>query len=127
MHRRGNLTGLVLASAVLHADMALCLIGIVFLLIFLGVALPAVWSTNPARRRAAATVLTKILKRSSQPLTLNGVLRGHDRHVVGRERAVSGDDREPLASRLGDEQPVERVPVVQRQLSHRQPVPQRDR
>ena len=61
MTRRGNFTSLILTAAVLHAEMALCLLGVAFLLIFLGVVLPAVWSTNPARRRAAATVLTKIL------------------------------------------------------------------
>ncbi|MGH8881110.1 MAG: hypothetical protein ACRD0P_27770 [Stackebrandtia sp.] len=68
MHR-GNVSGIILAAAVLHTDMALYLIGAVFLLIFLGVMFPAVWSTNPDRRRAAATVLTKILNalRSRSP------------------------------------------------------------
>jgi hypothetical protein len=33
-----------------------------FLLIYLGIALPAVWSARPARRKAAATVLGQILK-----------------------------------------------------------------
>jgi len=31
------------------------------LLVFLGIALPAVWSSKPARRRAAAAVLEQIL------------------------------------------------------------------
>jgi hypothetical protein len=31
------------------------------LLVYLGIALPAVWSAKPARRKAAATVLAQVL------------------------------------------------------------------
>ncbi|MGW5125330.1 hypothetical protein ACWEQ7_15000 [Streptomyces sp. NPDC004069] len=33
----------------------------VFVSVFVGVVLPAIWSAQPARRRAAAAVLTQIL------------------------------------------------------------------
>jgi hypothetical protein len=36
-------------------------VGLLMLLVFLGVALPAVWSTKPARRKAATAVLGQIL------------------------------------------------------------------
>lgn len=36
-------------------------VGLLMLLAFLGVVLPAVWSTKPARRKAATTVLDQIL------------------------------------------------------------------
>jgi hypothetical protein len=36
-------------------------VGVLFLLIYAGVALPAVWSAKPARRTAAAEVLRQIL------------------------------------------------------------------
>jgi hypothetical protein len=36
-------------------------VGVLALLIYVGVALPAVWSAKPARRKAAAGVLRQIL------------------------------------------------------------------
>jgi hypothetical protein len=39
-----------------------------------------------------------------------------DRHAVGRELRVRGRDRQPLDDRLGDEQPVEWIAMVERQL-----------
>jgi cbb3-type cytochrome oxidase subunit 3 len=56
-----NLIRLALAGAALHAGIGANLVSVAFLLIFLGVILPAVWSTKRARRRAAAAVLTQIL------------------------------------------------------------------
>ena len=43
--------------------------GVIVLLVYAGIALPAVWSARPARRRAAAEVLRQILTlgRSGQP------------------------------------------------------------
>lgn len=35
-----------------------------------------------------------------------------DRHAVRLERAVRRQDREPFVERLGNEEPIERVPVV---------------
>ena len=55
-----NLDRLVTAT-VTHATPGLCLATAVFLAIFCGVVLPAVWSTKPARRRAAIKVLELIL------------------------------------------------------------------
>lgn len=37
---------------------------------------------------------------------------GQDRHVVGGECRISGHDREPLAHRLGDQPPIERIAMV---------------
>ena len=56
-----NLIHLALAGAALHVALGANLISVAFLLIFFGVVLPAVWSTRPSRRRAAAAVLTQIL------------------------------------------------------------------
>lgn len=62
MHRRRTpLTSLILTTTILQTDTAAYLIGITLILILLGVVLPAVWSTKPTRRRAAVTVLMKIL------------------------------------------------------------------
>jgi hypothetical protein len=36
-------------------------VGLLALLVFLGIALPAVWSSKPARRKAATVVLGQIL------------------------------------------------------------------
>ncbi|CAM5623199.1 hypothetical protein SXANM310S_02165 [Streptomyces xanthochromogenes] len=40
---------------------AIVLLALMFTALFTGVVLPAVWSSRPARRRAAAAVLTQIL------------------------------------------------------------------
>lgn len=61
MSPRRNLIRLALAAAALHADIGVNLVSVAFLLIFFGVVLPAVWSTRPSRRRAAAAVLAQIL------------------------------------------------------------------
>ncbi|MFE1409485.1 hypothetical protein ACFW6F_01465 [Streptomyces sp. NPDC058746] len=39
----------------------IALLAFVFTALFTGVVLPAVWSSHPARRRAAAAVLTQVL------------------------------------------------------------------
>ena len=39
----------------------LAALGVLVLLIYFGIALPAVWSAKPARRKAAADVLREIL------------------------------------------------------------------
>src|SRR5213082_345773 len=43
--------------------------------------------------------------------------RPHHRHPIRLERAIRGEDRESLVQRLHDEQAVERVGVVQRQVA----------
>jgi hypothetical protein len=51
-------------AAVLPVHVLLILaggIGVLTLLVYAGVALPAVWSAKPARRKAAAEVLRQIL------------------------------------------------------------------
>ncbi|MFJ5631053.1 hypothetical protein ACIQF5_00240 [Streptomyces goshikiensis] len=40
---------------------AIVLLALMFMALFTGVVLPAVWSSHPARRRAAAAVLREIL------------------------------------------------------------------
>lgn len=53
-----------LSAAALPAHALLILaisIGVLGLLVYAGVALPAVWSAKPARRKAAAEVLRQIL------------------------------------------------------------------
>jgi len=45
-----------------HVLLILCSgIAVLFLLIYIGIALPAIWSAKPARRKAAAAVLRQIL------------------------------------------------------------------
>jgi hypothetical protein len=56
--------GIAALAATLPAHMLLILGGGVaglVLLIYIGIALPAVWSAKPARRKAAAAVLAQIL------------------------------------------------------------------
>jgi hypothetical protein len=55
--------GILGFAATLPARVLLILgggMGILLLLIYLGIALPAVWSAKPARRKAAADVLAQI-------------------------------------------------------------------
>lgn len=94
---------LAVVVAMLHTGVWLYLISLAFLLVFLGVMLPAAWSTKPARRRAAATVLAQILTalRGGSPRTCES--GSHDRHVVGGECAITCDDREPPTSGLRHE------------------------
>ena len=56
--------GIAVLAANLPTQVLLILAGGVvwlILLIYIGVALPAVWSSKPSRRKAAAAVLTQIL------------------------------------------------------------------
>lgn len=61
MHAFGHVIHLVLDAVAPYVRIGLCLAGFAFLLIFLGVVLPAVWSTRPDRRQAATDVLTHML------------------------------------------------------------------
>ncbi|MGH3685098.1 MAG: hypothetical protein ACRDRU_07910 [Pseudonocardiaceae bacterium] len=69
MHSFRNALHVALTVLVYCIQIGLCLTGFVFLLIFLGVVLPAVWSTRPDRRQAATDVLTHMLNalRSARP------------------------------------------------------------
>jgi hypothetical protein len=61
--RGASASGLLTVSAAVSHLLAAIAIGsaLLALLVFFGVALPAVWSSRPARRRAAADVLGLIL------------------------------------------------------------------
>jgi hypothetical protein len=51
-------------AVTLPADVLLILSGVIaalVLLVYIGIALPAVWSAKPARRKAAADVLRQVL------------------------------------------------------------------
>jgi hypothetical protein len=65
MHRRrpttAVLTGGSAAIAAVHFPMALAVVAVIMLLVYVGIILPAVWSTKPARRRDARAVLQQIL------------------------------------------------------------------
>ncbi|MEV5876735.1 hypothetical protein AB0L75_21365 [Streptomyces sp. NPDC052101] len=45
----------------MNAQLPVLLAALVFLAVYAGVVLPAVWSRRPARRTAALTVLTRLL------------------------------------------------------------------
>jgi hypothetical protein len=58
------------AAVTLPADVLLILssgIAALVLLVYIGIALPAVWSAKPARRKAAADVLRQVLNTLHQP------------------------------------------------------------
>lgn len=59
---RAQVAVAVAAVVPIHALIvaAVC-VGVIILLVYAGIALPAVWSARPARRRAAAEVLRQIL------------------------------------------------------------------
>jgi hypothetical protein len=61
------LTGGSVVVAAVHSPMALALVAVIMLLVYLGVILPAVWSTNPARRRDARYVLQQLLRLLREP------------------------------------------------------------
>jgi len=61
-----------LDAAELYVRIGLGLTSVGFLLIFLGVMIPAVWSTKPERRRAAFAVLVHILNALVPPVSLTG-------------------------------------------------------
>lgn len=63
MTRGANVVGLLTAlTAAPHLLVVIAAgVGLLALLIFLGIALPAVWSSKPARRKAATAVLGQIL------------------------------------------------------------------
>lgn len=67
MHSFGNVIHLALDAVTYYVRIGLCLTGFAFLLIFLGVILPAVWSTRPDRRQAATNVLTHMLNALRSP------------------------------------------------------------
>jgi hypothetical protein len=84
----------VVTAATCPADMLLIIAvgtaGLVLLIVCSGIALPAVWSAKPARRRAAAAVLRQILnactpaKRREVMLTEGKAIRygvGNSRHA----------------------------------------------
>ena len=57
-----SLSAALVAALPVHVLLILAgSIGVLALLIYAGVALPAVWSAKPARRKAAAEVLRQIL------------------------------------------------------------------
>ncbi len=61
---RGASTSGMLAALAATPHLMLALAagaGLLALLVFFGIALPAVWSSKPARRKAAAAVLEQIL------------------------------------------------------------------
>jgi hypothetical protein len=62
---KASLLGLAAATTgTLPAHVLLIFVGLAAafaLLVYVGIALPAVWSTKPARRRAASAVLRQIL------------------------------------------------------------------
>lgn len=103
MHSFADVIHLALEVVAYHVRIGLCLAGFAFLLIFLGVVLPAVWSIRPDRRQAATDVLTHVLNALHYRWPMTWELSRHDRHVIGGKCSISGDDREPLAPRLGDE------------------------
>jgi len=61
MHSFGNVIHLVLNAVAYYVRIGLYLAGFAFLLIFLGVVLPAVWSTRPDRRQAVTDILAHML------------------------------------------------------------------
>ena len=80
-------------------------------------AVPARPEREPTARRAI-TLIPAAAPRSCSPA---------GRDPVGGEALVARDHREPLLERLGDEQAVERVAVVERQLPRRPAVLDADR
>jgi len=58
-----RMTAILAAAAVAtHGLVAIAAgVGVLALLVFAGIAMPAVWSENPARRAAATNVLERIL------------------------------------------------------------------
>lgn len=69
MYSFRNALHVALTVVAYYLQIGLCLTGFAFLLIFLGVVLPAVWSTRPDRRQAATDVLNHLLNalRSARP------------------------------------------------------------
>jgi hypothetical protein len=67
MHSFRNALHLALNVVAYYLQIGLCLTSSAFLLIFLGVILPAVWSTRPDRRQAATDVLTYLLNAFRSP------------------------------------------------------------
>lgn len=67
MHSFADVIHLALDAVAYNVRIGLCLAGFVFLLIFLGVVLPAVWSTRSERRQAATDVLTYMLNALRSP------------------------------------------------------------
>jgi hypothetical protein len=57
-----RVAGILAAALPFHALLVMAgSLGVLALLLYAGVVLPAVWSTKPARRKAAAAVLHQIL------------------------------------------------------------------
>jgi hypothetical protein len=56
-----RVAGILAAALPFHALLVIAGLGVLALLIYAGVVLPAVWSAKPARRKAAAAVLHQIL------------------------------------------------------------------
>jgi hypothetical protein len=67
MHSFRNALHIALNAVAYYLQIGLCLTSSAFLLIFLGVILPAVWSTRPDRRQAATDVLTYLLNAFRSP------------------------------------------------------------
>jgi hypothetical protein len=73
------LTGGSVVVAASYSPMVLAMVAVIVLLVYLGVILPAVWSTKPTRRRDARHVLQQLLRLIREPRS-----RERDR-VAGRQ------------------------------------------
>jgi hypothetical protein len=70
MPMNASALGVATLVATLPAHVLLILgggIAVLVLLVYVGIALPAVWSAKPARRKAAAAVLAQILDACIRP------------------------------------------------------------
>jgi hypothetical protein len=71
MHRSqpvtAALTGGSVVVAAVHSRMVLAVAAVIVLLVYVGVILPAVWSTKPTRRRDARAVLQQLLRLVHEP------------------------------------------------------------
>lgn len=92
MHSSADVTALVLDTVAYYVRIGLCLAGFAFLLIFLGVVLPAVWSLRPDRRQAATEILTYLLNAAGSSVAVNQHQTGADQpgFSIIEEQRISG-------------------------------------
>jgi hypothetical protein len=71
MHRSRPITAVLAGGSVVvaaaHSPMVLAAVAVIVLFGYVGVVLPAVWSTKPARRRDARAVLQQLLDFVREP------------------------------------------------------------
>jgi len=95
MYSPANLSYLVLGAAPHHNSVGIYLAIFPFLLLFFSVVLPAVWSSKPARRAAAITVLAHILNALRGPAP-----DAHTQSAEFRALSVSSGTRTTAAPNL---------------------------